>query len=171
MAGSLTTARLLGEPAGEGDFVDLRALHADPRVMATLSTDGRPLSEEQTRARLQRFAEHWRLYGYGVWLFRDRCDGRFVGYCGLQRTRLEGADEVELLYAVVSGRWGQGLATEMARAAVEFARTCPGMRELVCFTLPGNLASRCVMEHVGFCCERDITHAGLPHVLYRLRLL
>ncbi len=34
-------------------------------------------------------------------------------------------------------------------------------------TLPDNLASRRVMGKAGFAYEREIEHAGLPHVLYR----
>ena len=41
---------------------------------------------------------------------------------------------------------------------------------VVSFTLPGNLASRRVMEKLGFRFERETTYAGLPHVLYRLRV-
>jgi RimJ/RimL family protein N-acetyltransferase len=40
--------------------------------------------------------------------------------------------------------------------------------DLVCFTLTTNHASQRVMEKVGFRYERDVLHAGLPHVLYRL---
>jgi RimJ/RimL family protein N-acetyltransferase len=44
-----------------------------------------------------------------------------------------------------------------------------GMSDLVAFTLPINQASRRVMEKIGFSFERDIVHAGLPHVLYRIK--
>ena len=40
----------------------------------------------------------------------------------------------------------------------------------VSFTLPDNVASRRVMEKLGFRFERDTPYAGLPHVLYRLRV-
>jgi len=46
----LRTPRLIGTPAGPGDFADVRRLHSDPRVMATLSADGKPFSEDQTRS-------------------------------------------------------------------------------------------------------------------------
>ena len=39
----LNTTRLIGTPAAATDFADLRLLHADPRVMATLSADGATL--------------------------------------------------------------------------------------------------------------------------------
>jgi RimJ/RimL family protein N-acetyltransferase len=40
--------------------------------------------------------------------------------------------------------------------------------EIVCFTLTTNKASQRVMEKLGFKYERDIIHAHLPHLLYRL---
>ena len=43
-----------------------------------------------------------------------------------------------------------------------------GLPDLVTYTLPGNLASRRVMEKLGFTYEREVVHADLPHVLYRL---
>ncbi len=42
------------------------------------------------------------------------------------------------------------------------------MTEVVCFTLTTNRASQRVMEKAGFEYERDIVHAGLPHVFYRI---
>ena len=43
-----------------------------------------------------------------------------------------------------------------------------GMTDVACFTLTTNRASQRVMEKVGFEYERDIVHAGLPHVLCRI---
>ena len=69
---------------------------------------------------------------------------------------------------MVADRWGQGLATEMAEAAVDAALRKLQLASLVAFTLPSNKASSRVMEKVGFSYERDIVYADLPHVLYRL---
>jgi RimJ/RimL family protein N-acetyltransferase len=65
--------------------------------------------------------------------------------------------------------WGRGLATELARESVRVGFGVLGVADLVCFTLPTNARSRRVMEKAGFRYERDVEHAGLPHVLYRLR--
>jgi [ribosomal protein S5]-alanine N-acetyltransferase len=40
---------------------------------------------------------------------------------------------------------------------------------VVTYTLPYNAASRRVMEKLGFEYEREVVHADLPHVLYRLQ--
>ncbi len=161
--GRLTAGRL--RPDG---LEDLRRLHRDPRVMATLSADGDVAPEEHTRRSLRIVLEHWDRHGYGIWTFNEGAAGHFVGYCGLWNSNVDGNDEVELAYAVASERWGRGYATEMAEAvlAVGFGRL--GLDEVVSFTLPTNTASRRVMEKAGFAYERDIVHAGLPHVLYRL---
>ena len=50
---------------------------------------------------------------------------------------------------------------------VDAVRPPRDWRDLIAFTLPDNLASRRVMEKAGFAYEREILHAGLPHVLYR----
>jgi ribosomal-protein-alanine N-acetyltransferase len=169
---TLHTGRLIGRRLRAADFDDLARMHQDPRVMATLAPAGAPngglLSDDETRQYLRRNLEHWDRHGYGLWLFRDRADGRFVGRGGLKHTSVDGKDEVELAYAVMADYWGRGLATEMAEAilAVGFERL--GLSEVACFTLTTNRASRRVMEKAGFRYERDFVHAGLPHVFYRL---
>ena len=45
----LNSARLIGTPAAVADFADLRRLHSDARVMATLSADGATFTDDQTR--------------------------------------------------------------------------------------------------------------------------
>ena len=165
------TERLNAERLRDDHFDELRRMHRDRRVMATLGPPGAPdgiLSDEETRQFLRRHLDHWERYGYGLWAFWDKADGQFVGRAGLYNTHVGGSDEVELAYALMAEYWGRGLATEMARAILSVAFERLGMEELVCFTLTTNRASQRVMEKVGFEYERDVVHAGQPHVLYRL---
>lgn len=167
----LSTERLVGNPATADDLPALRLLHADERVMATLSADGRPRSEDASRDYLQRATEHWRHHGFGVWFFRARADGEPVGYCGLQRTRDGGGDHVvELLYAVRSPLWRRALGLEMATVTLAAAREPLALDRLVAFTLPHNVGSRRLLERQGFVAAGEIERAGLPHLLYRLEL-
>ena len=117
----LNTPRLIGTPAGPGDFADLRRLHSDPRVTATLSADGATFSEEQTRAFLDRAAEHWKSHGFGLWIFREQPGGDFVGYGGIKHADVEGRDVIELAYAITSDHWRKGFATEISMAALQQA--------------------------------------------------
>jgi RimJ/RimL family protein N-acetyltransferase len=164
----LRTLRLIGTPAGPSDFAEIRPLHGDSRVMATLSSDGKTFSEEQSRSFLNRAADHWKSHGFGLWLFRDQASGDFVGYGGIKHAIVEGHDEIELAYAIRSDYWGKGFATEISRAALKLGFDTMHLDRIVAFTLPHNKASRGVMENCGFTYNRDITHANLPHVLYVL---
>src|SRR5437764_4856804 len=168
----LRTDRLVGRRLRAEDFDDLARMHRDPRVMATLAPAGAPngglLSADETRRFLRRNLEHWERHGYGLWMFRDRADGRFVGRGGLKRTSVDGKDEVELAYAVLAGYWGRGLATEMAEAILAAGFEHLGLAAVVCFTLTTNRASRRVSEQAGFRYHADFVAAGLPAVFHRL---
>jgi ribosomal-protein-alanine N-acetyltransferase len=159
------TDRLIAERLRVEDLDELRRMHHDPRVMATL---GGLRSDAQTQQFLRENLRHWDRHGYGLWMFRANADGRFVGRGGLRHVHVGGNDEVELAYALMAAFWGIGLATEMAEAIVTVAFEHLGMENIVAFTLATNQASRRVMEKVGCKFERHIVHAGLPHVLYRI---
>ena len=164
----LSTSRLIGTPAGPGDLADIRRLHSDKRVMATLSADGNTFSEDQSRAFLDRAADHWKSYGFGLWIFRQRADSGFVGYGGIKHAEVEGRDEIELAYAISSEHWRKGYATEISIESLKLGFDAMRLERIVAFTLPHNKASRTVMEHCGFTYQRNFTHANLPHVLYTL---
>lgn len=165
----LETIRLKGRRVAASDLRYLRQLHADPRVMALLSADGRTLTEKESAAILDNFLAA-ATPGLGAWLFFDATYGDFVGYCGLRRTMIDGRDEIELFFAVAAHAWGRNFAPEMAAAVLDRAREHLGALDVVAVTLPDNARSRRVMEKCGFTYERDVIHAGLPHVLYRLRM-
>jgi len=160
------TARLLLRRMQENDRDDLRRMHADPQVMATL---GGVRSDEQTEEFLRGAIAHWKRYDFGFWTVRDAASGRFAGRGGLLHTAIVGADDVEVAYAFLPEFWGRGLATELARESVRTAFEVLGLDDVVCFALPTNRASRRVMEKVGFRYERAVVYHGLPHVFYRLR--
>lgn len=164
----LTTQRMLAEPIGERDRADLLTMHRDGRVMATLTVDGQPLPDVVTERRLAQYIAEWAQHGFGLWVFREQSSGQFIGRGGLRHTRATGCDEVELAYAVMPEFWGQGYASEMARASVAVGFDDLGLAEIVSFTLTSNRASQRVMEKTGFQRDREFDNVGLPHVLYRL---
>lgn len=161
----LETARLRGEPTGPQHEPFLISLLGDPEVGRTL---GGVRGPAEVRASIARDRAHWRALGFGLWVFSERDSGEPVGRGGLILQRIDGETEVEAGWSVRSDRWRQGYATEMGAAAVEFAFDQLGMRTVISLTLVDNLASRRVMEKLGFAYEREVTHAELPHVQYRL---
>jgi [ribosomal protein S5]-alanine N-acetyltransferase len=163
---SLLTPRMRAERLASKHETDIAALMGDPRVGATV---GGTWDRERVRHRLAANIAHWNAHGFGTWAWYERETGDFIARAGLNYTIVGGRGEVEIGWAVVPERWGQGLATELARASATAAFEEVGLTEVVAFTQPENVASWRVMEKAGFTYERDFIHVDLPHVLYRLR--
>ncbi len=112
-----------------------------------------PLSDS-----LRRWADRldaWQREGFGMWIVEVRGTGEIVGHAGLQR--LDGGDDVELGYYLGRPAWGQGYATEAARACLEHGFTTCGLERIVAVVRLENAASRRVLEKVGFRHEGDGT--------------
>ncbi len=163
------TPRLILERLRPAHADELYGLLSDPRVARTLFPTALPPSEIELLQNHAAKIAHWERFGFGVWLLRDKETGEMVGRGGLQHTFVAGSNEVEVGWAIVPERWGEGLATELAVASVELAFNELGLHEIVAFSLPHNGASRRVMEKTGFEFQGPIIHVGLPHVLYRRR--
>jgi ribosomal-protein-alanine N-acetyltransferase len=127
------------------------------------------LSGAPWREAIEPHVEHWEVHGFGYWMFFDRASGEPVARGGPRTTHVGGRDEVELAWSVVPARWGQGYATEIGAASVRVAFGDLGLPDVVAYTMVDNIASRRVMEKLGFGYEREVVHADLPHVLYRLQ--
>jgi ribosomal-protein-alanine N-acetyltransferase len=132
-------------------------------------TMGPPRTHAEIAERLERAAAHWARDGWGQWALFDRETGALVGRGGPERTEFDGVPEVELGWVITPERWGEGLATEVGRASVEVAFGTLGLPDLVAYTTPDNLASRRVMEKLGFAYEKTAPHREYGAlVLYRL---
>lgn len=154
-----------GVRIGPEHHAALLSLLGDPRVGATLGGAATP---DGVAEYIGREVERWDRDGLGYWLFRTRETGEAVARGGLSRAHVGGRDEVEVGWAVMPAFWGQGYATELGAAAVELAFGPLGLDSVVAYTLPDNVPSRRVMEKLGFSYVREVVHADLPHVLYRL---
>jgi ribosomal-protein-alanine N-acetyltransferase len=85
----------------------------------------------------------------GLLAAERRGSGDVIGYCGLI-PNMHGQDsEPELAYEFLRTRWGQGYATEAARAVLIWAKDS-GYRRLWATVRDWNTASRRVMAKLGF---------------------
>ena len=173
----LTTARLLMRPWRDSDLPAYAALNADPRVMEFYPA---PFTREQSDASAARIRAHFDRHGFGMWAVELPGVAPFLGFVGLA---VPGHDLpfnpcVEIGWRLAADYWSRGYATEAARAAVEFGFTRLGLDEIVSFTVPTNVRSRTVMEHLGMTRDpaADFDHPAMPpghalrrHVLYRLK--
>jgi ribosomal-protein-alanine N-acetyltransferase len=89
-----------------------------------------------------------------------------AGRGGLRKTAFAGNKEVEIAYGLLPGFWNRGLASEFACCLVSIGFGKLRVTSLVSITLPGNIASRRVLEKAGFSYEREVSHNNKVHVLY-----
>lgn len=172
---TLTTARLRLRDWRDDDLPAFRALNADPEVRRYFPTVMTAAESDALAAQVRADLE---TNGHGLWAVEVTGGAPFIGFVGLARPSFEPfTASMEVGWRLARDAWGHGYATEAARAAVAFAFTNLGLRELVSFTVPANTASRRVMEKLGFTHDAagDFLHPRLPeghplrpHVLYRL---
>ena len=152
-------------------------MNADPAVMEFFPAC---LSRAESDQGVDRIERHFRERGFGLFAVELRCNGTFIGFIGLNVPRFVAhfTPCVEIGWRLAADYWGQGLATEGARAALRHGFESLGLDEIVAFTMPGNVRSRRVMEKLGMTHDPadDFDHPGLAeghpmrmHVLYRLR--
>jgi RimJ/RimL family protein N-acetyltransferase len=174
----IETERLILREWREDDREPFARLNADPQV-----TEHFPgtISRENSDAFIDRAITGWER-GFGFWAVEVRSTREFIGFIGLAVPTWEApfGPVIEIGWRLCFDAWGQGYATEGARAVLVWAKEnvrAPG-GELVSFTTVRNVRSRRVMEKLGFVHDEqdDFDHPMLPdwddrrHVLYRLNL-
>lgn len=158
---TIDTARLVLRPMQREDVPAYAAIRADPEVIRWLPGGSEKAGEAEaiSAQRIPAFLEHWRTHGFGIWGVFERRGGALIGHCGLNR--VEDFGEVELLYALARRVWGQGLAGEAARAALDFGFGPAGLKRLIGLVRPENTASRKVLERLGMAYRHDVSFAGM----------
>lgn len=156
--GGLTTERLrLRRPKVE-DASAVAALLTDPEVMRFLG--GRIVPMEHVGDVMEKWLERWERNGMGPFVIERRDDGRFLGRAGIlvwdardwrHATLAEAGRHAqpELGWALVRAAWGNGYATEAARAVRDWARAERDVDSLISLIAPDNLASQRVAERLG----------------------
>jgi RimJ/RimL family protein N-acetyltransferase/ubiquinone/menaquinone biosynthesis C-methylase UbiE len=162
---SFKTERLSAFPLTRRDAPELADMHRNPIAMATL---GGVKSDNEANQWLDENLAHWDRHGFGIWIFRDACDGHFVGRGGLREVELGADRELELGYALVDKYWGMGFATEMGREILKIGFNRFRLKSIVALIAAENTRSQRVAEKLGFHFEREVNWKGLPTGLYRL---
>ena len=173
---AIRTERLVLRRWLQRDREPFAAMNADPEVMAHFPA---PLTREESDALVDRIEAGFAEHGFGLWALEVRSTGAFIGFTGLAVPSFEAAftPAVEIGWRLQRSAWGQGYATEAARAALAVAFDQTGMREVVSFTSTVNDRSQAVMRRLGMTHDHadDFDHPRVPpgsplrrHVLYRL---
>lgn len=135
---------------------------------------GRGWSRDETAAFLERTAARYADPGLGVCAVVVRATEELAGWAGLSVPTFlpEILPAVEVGWRLGERYRGRGYATEAGRAWVEHGFDVLGLEAIVSIHEPANVASRAVMDRLGFRFERDTVdpERGIPlRVMVRRR--
>ncbi len=125
-------------PFRERDLDELARLYADPDVMRYIA-EGKTLDRGLAWRALAGFLGQRELRGYATWAIEDQRTGVFVGECG--PSFREDLPSIEIGWLVDPRRQGQGIATEVARAAIDWCFAHLEVDRLCSVIHPDNAAS------------------------------
>jgi RimJ/RimL family protein N-acetyltransferase len=148
---SLETARLLLRPLTTADAPAVQRLAGDKEVASTTLNIPHPYPDgaaEMWIGTLPQAFDSGEAAVFGITLHDG---GELVGTCGL-RLELPHA-RAEIGYWVGREYWGRGVATEAARAVIDYAFTRLGIRRVYAHFYTRNPASGAVMRKLGMTYE------------------
>ncbi len=171
----LATERVGLRKFRSADLDEFAGLNNDPRVMQHFP---KCLHLNECRALMGRINNSIDQHGFGFWAAENLESGQLMGMVGLNRVSFaaEFTPAVEIGWRLAFPFWGQGLASEAARACLEFGFNQASLTEIVSFTSFHNNRSLRLMQRLGMTKSGEFNHPKLPaghrlqrHVLYRIR--
>lgn len=178
----IETQRLLLRRMDEGDLDFMIAAHADPEVARYIGS-GNPRTPAETELWLADVLHGYARFGLGPLLVTRKADGKRLGRSGLSdgviertarpgqlrrmwffRTHVPEGTDYDLLpelgYTFARENWGQGYASEAARAVSDYARRHLSHPAIMSVIHADNIASRTVALKFGVTYADDIDMNG-----------
>lgn len=147
---------LILRPWTKSDYPKFAELNSDTDVMRYFPA---PLTTQESNALADRLSQLIDQNGYGLWAAELKKSSEFIGFVGLnnqtQESGIPYSPLLEISWRLAREYWGQGLATEAAKCALNYAFTQLGASEVYAFTALKNAPSQRVMHKIG------MTNTGL----------
>lgn len=170
----IKTERLTLRPWQPKDSEPFAALNQDSAVAEFFP---KILSKKESDELITKIKNEYAEHGFGLMAVELNSNHKFIGFIGLSIPSFQSnfTPCVEIGWRIAKKYWGQGLATEGAKAVLNYAFQELKLEEVVSFTAKNNIRSIRVMEKIGMKHDknRDFLHPKLPnnhalaaHVLY-----
>lgn len=159
----LKTERLRLREFTPMDADALEQVIGDPLAMRYYAS---PFDRKGVEAWIARNRERYSREGHGLWAMVLKKSDEMIGDCGCVLQHVEERLEVEIAYHVRRDLWGNGYATEAARACTKYAFAKLDVERVISIIRPENVQSRRVAEKNGFVCQKIVFWHGYDHCIY-----
>jgi RimJ/RimL family protein N-acetyltransferase len=122
----ITTRRLVLREWREADREPWAAMNADPVVREYFPG---VLTRAESDESFDRFSAGLDSRGWGLWAVEH--DGVFLGFTGLSKPSFR--EGTEIGWRLARHAWGQGFATEAARAVIDYGFSVLDLAEIISF--------------------------------------
>src|SRR4051812_47576063 len=143
------TPRLLLRLPERVDAHAFMEIHQDPEVieLKQVTLMEPPGGIDLALRNVERMLRHWHRCGYGQWSVVERATNEVIGCVGFFHP--DGWPGVDLGWIVHRSRWGNGFATEAARAALEAAWQTNTIDHVISLIAPSDARSIRVATKIG----------------------
>ena len=172
---TIETERLYLRQWRASDFAPFAEMNANPEVMEYFP---KLLTTSMSNTIAKKCQSLINDNGWGFWAVSLKETDIFIGMVGLNNANADMpfSPAVEIAWRLDNDYWGQGYATEAARASLDFAFVELEIEEVVAFTAVINKRSQLVMDRLGMTnTQEDFFHPMLEsnhrlaeHVLYKI---
>jgi RimJ/RimL family protein N-acetyltransferase len=165
----LDTPRLRLRELLPTDKAELAQILCEPETMRYYPA---PFTEQRVEEWIAWNIDNYRKHNHGLWAVILKEGNRFLGDCGITLQEIEEQRVPEIGYHIKKEFWGNGYATEAAKACIEYGFTRLGYTTLFTYTKHDNRPSIRVAEKNGMTFvrffDKVVMGETVKEALYRL---
>ncbi len=159
----LETERLLLRNQQPEDIEVLAKMFADEEVMRFIG-DGKTYPRSAAEQSIAKWNDYERKHGFTSWAIVRKEDNAFIGKCGFNY--LPDNSDIELAYMLDEPYWGNGYASEIAKATLEYGINKLNLKRVVALVYPQNSPSIRVIEKTGMKYEKEYIYSERKLLMY-----
>lgn len=163
----IETTRVLLREMNQDDYLDLSKILQDKAVM--YAYEG-PFSDEEVQQWLDNQKARYRRNGFGLWALVLKDTNEMIGQCGLTLQEYKDRPVLEIGYLLKKEFWGNGYATEAAKACKEYAFQTLKANEVFSIIRDTNFASQQVAIRNGMKVKdtfvKHYRGVTMPHLVF-----
>ncbi len=157
----IQTPRCCLFPFEETDLRDAASFLQDPEVMYAWE---RTFTDEEILQSIRDCKQEQSRNGFSIMMARHRDTHEPIGRAGVRKDALHGKPVIEIAYMLAKRFWGQGYATELADACINFAFQTLKEDIVYAEVRPTNKASIAVLHRLGMKPDKPAIkiYGGIP---------
>ena len=161
----LETERLFLRSQLPEDADVIAKMFGDEEVMRFIGA-GKTYLRSAAEQSIQKWNDYERTHGFTSWAVIRKEDNAFIGKCGFNY--LPDNSDIELSYMLDEPYWGNGYASEISKAVLEYGMNKLNLKRVVALVYPQNSPSIRVIEKNGMKYEKEYEYMGIKMLMYSI---